>query len=453
MFLSRLITILFLIPFLTQASVVINEIMYDLEGSDSGREWVEVYNNSSSPVDLTGWKFFEANTNHALSLIQGDVNISAGGFALIVDNAEKFFVDWSNFSGTIFDSSFSLSNTGEILVIRNSDLVDIDSVSYTSELGANGDGKTLQRADGQWVANNPTPGAQNASGQSSSQSQSTSTSNIDVSQSTTVVDWPTEPQIFANAGQDKTAVAGSEVYFSGQSLGLQKEPLENARYLWNFGDGAAAENQNVKHVYKYPGEYIVVLDVSSGKYSASDKAIVKIIPNEIEIIEANQDYIKLHNGPNAELDISFWFLRAGNDLFKFPENTFIKANKDLVIDFSVSGLKAENQKAELLYPNGSMVYSYFPNVEHSVSNITVIEPESTTVVDSSPKAKEDLASDIDIDVGNLVSDNKENTQQIASVITAGQNNSWDIKKWLMIVLGVGAVSGAGFFFVRRQSFV
>ncbi len=78
------------------------------------------------------------------------------------------------------------------------------------------------------------------------------------------------------------------------------------------------------------------------------------------------------------------------------------------------------------------------------------EPKSTTVVDSGPKAKE---TPVYVDAGNSVSDNKENTQQVASVISAGQNNSWSVKKWLMIVLGIGVVSSVGFFLIRRQSSV
>ena len=46
------------------ASVTINEIMYDLEGADTGREWVEVHNSGSEAVDLLKWKFVEGGTNH-----------------------------------------------------------------------------------------------------------------------------------------------------------------------------------------------------------------------------------------------------------------------------------------------------------------------------------------------------------------------------------------------------
>jgi hypothetical protein len=266
-------------------------------------------------------------------------------------------------------------------------------------------------------------------------------------QTTAVVVWPVEPQIYANAGPDKTAVAGADVYFSGQALGLQKEPLENARYIWNFGDGAIAEGQNVKHVYKYPGEYIIILDVSSGKYSASDRLIVKVVENNLKITGANENYIKLHNGSNVELDISFWFLKAENSLFKFPANTFIKTNRDLIIDSSISGLKAENQKAELLYPNGSVANSYFgyPIAEKAEKEK---EPKPTTVADSSTKVKENHAPDVDVgNVGNLVSDS-----QVANVVASVPNDKkLTITHWLIIILGIGIVSAAGFIFIRRQS--
>ncbi len=37
------------------AAVVLNEVVYDPSGSDTGLEWIELYNNGSSAVDLAGW--------------------------------------------------------------------------------------------------------------------------------------------------------------------------------------------------------------------------------------------------------------------------------------------------------------------------------------------------------------------------------------------------------------
>ena len=72
------------------AQVVINEIMYDLKGSDTlagkSREWIEIANTSGSPVTIatSTWKFLDSvgSANHGLTLYQGSTAISPGGFGL-----------------------------------------------------------------------------------------------------------------------------------------------------------------------------------------------------------------------------------------------------------------------------------------------------------------------------------------------------------------------------------
>ncbi|MFH1860600.1 MAG: lamin tail domain-containing protein [bacterium] len=51
--------------------MIINEIMYDPQGSDANCEWVELYNDGLTDVTLsTGWRFFDGST-HTLTLYQG----------------------------------------------------------------------------------------------------------------------------------------------------------------------------------------------------------------------------------------------------------------------------------------------------------------------------------------------------------------------------------------------
>lgn len=154
--------IFFFVPYLPLfANIEISEIMYDLKtGSDDGREWVEVFNNSDTEADLSSFKFFEANTNHKLVLFQGEKNLGAHSYAIIVSDPMKFKTDWSNFSGIIFDSSFSLNNGGEILAIKNADLI-VDEYAYNSSSGGAGNGKSLQKINGVWTGAMPTPGAEN----------------------------------------------------------------------------------------------------------------------------------------------------------------------------------------------------------------------------------------------------------------------------------------------------
>ncbi|MEK7140860.1 MAG: lamin tail domain-containing protein [Patescibacteria group bacterium] len=143
-------------------ALVINEIMYDLKnGSDDGREWIEVYNNSDASVDLSTFKFFEADTNHKIVSVAGGENISPLGYAVIVSDFAKFKNDNPNFTGLVFDSTFSLSNTGENLILKDKDLNIIDQYFYSSSLGGGGDGKSLQLVNGSWVASMPTPSKEN----------------------------------------------------------------------------------------------------------------------------------------------------------------------------------------------------------------------------------------------------------------------------------------------------
>jgi len=153
--------------------VIINEIMYNPAGSDKEREWIEIFNNGEVSVDLSNWKFYEGGVNHKLNLIQGSPMLLPKSYAIITNGKE--LKDFPDFTGTLFRASFSLNNRGEEITLKNGDLI-IDSVTYNSAWGADGDGKSLQRinVDGEsnnpqnWAADLPTPSSQNQFSQSPS---------------------------------------------------------------------------------------------------------------------------------------------------------------------------------------------------------------------------------------------------------------------------------------------
>ena len=151
-----------LLPSVALAQVVITEIMYDPAGVDSGHEWIEIYNESTSSIPLTTWKLYEGDANHNIIAASGDSMIASGTYAVIATNAAKFRSDVPNFSGELFHSAFSLDNGGATLTLRDKSLTDIDTVSYNSARGGLGDGNSLQRAPydtGEFFPRTPTPGA------------------------------------------------------------------------------------------------------------------------------------------------------------------------------------------------------------------------------------------------------------------------------------------------------
>ncbi len=151
------------VPAFVSAQVVISEIMYDqAEGSDSGREWIEVYNAGAVSVPLADWKVFENGTNHKITAVVGGEALATGAYAVIADNAEKFKADHPAFSGQLFDSAFSLSNGGETIALHDKALGESDSVAYADTMGGSGTGDSLQRVQlisgTAFSAGTPTPG-------------------------------------------------------------------------------------------------------------------------------------------------------------------------------------------------------------------------------------------------------------------------------------------------------
>jgi hypothetical protein len=135
-------------------TIIINEIMYDLPGTDDKHEWIEIKNTSSAPVDLTDWKFFDGDgtTNHGLNEPpknggQGSLVIPANGYAILSGDAVTFLSDHSGFGGILIDTVMSLGNTSDVLRIINNEGVIIDEVLYSKEMGAVGDGYDLERVN------------------------------------------------------------------------------------------------------------------------------------------------------------------------------------------------------------------------------------------------------------------------------------------------------------------
>lgn len=154
-------SLLLSIPSFAFAELSITEVFYDYPNSDSHHEWIEIYNGGESAIDLSSFKFKEGETNHRLLVFKGDQKIPPQAYAVIAESGEQFLADYPSYSGILFDSTFSLSNTGETLALLNASGTAVDSISYSSSEGASGNGYSLQKINDAWFESTPTPGATN----------------------------------------------------------------------------------------------------------------------------------------------------------------------------------------------------------------------------------------------------------------------------------------------------
>lgn len=347
-------------PQRAHARVVLSEIMYDLaEGSDSGREWIEIFNEGAS-VDVTTWKIFEAEVNHRISEFQGAVSLASGAYAIVADNPVKFLEDNPGYSGQLFDSAFSLSNTGETLILRDADLVDRDSVSYTSEWGAAGDGLTLQRTDtGTFEPRSPTLGSGTLATVLADTDNVSLPESSDEGEQVSVVaknegsTFPVEPQIFAYGGADRRVLVGADVLFEGKASSKEGELLEGdgIEYHWNFGDGSIGSQQVVSHHFAHPGVYVVVLTVSSGKYSGAHYISVVAEPAALSLRRLPDGAVAITNQSARDIDLSHWHVRVDGSFFTIPANTIIVGKQETVL--RADALNLPPGDPVLLYPNGA----------------------------------------------------------------------------------------------------
>lgn len=149
--------------------VVINEVYYDpvQTGVDSDYEWFELYNNTSSPITLSGWTITDNNSSDTIP----DLTLPANGFAVVAAKESGFKTNYSGLSGLIvYISSGKIGNgladTGDRLVLKNKSGTEIDAVSWGDDgfaFGAgNGvkpltdDGKSIARKTKGVDTNSPT---------------------------------------------------------------------------------------------------------------------------------------------------------------------------------------------------------------------------------------------------------------------------------------------------------
>lgn len=155
MFLSLSLMLVPALPDAVQAQdappLIITEIMYDLEGSDSDREWVEIYNAGSGTVEIVpgngegSWRFFDGS-NHLLTLIQGSSQLAPGSFAVLAANSDQWLADHPGITVAVFDTVMSLKNTaGAVGLSASSDQGPFITIAYDSAWGGAGNGSSLSR--------------------------------------------------------------------------------------------------------------------------------------------------------------------------------------------------------------------------------------------------------------------------------------------------------------------
>ncbi|MBU3925005.1 lamin tail domain-containing protein [Patescibacteria group bacterium] len=373
--------------------LVISEILFDAEGTDTGKEFIELYNSTINDINLLGWSLKytkdelpEVETLAVFSKEESNTPIFKNRFFLIGFN--KYAA--SNYNNIIADVTrgASLPN-GEkdkeaqkiTIILSDKDGKEIDRIIYDKN-SITTDGQSLERKAYQ---NNNCVSAQNAG---ENLGNSCDTGNLDDfevrlvpnpqnsqsaaepaagnSQAPALTPTPTPTPSsspaaslpVAEAGQDKEAVIGENIDFDGSdSFDPQGKELV---LTWDFGDKTSAKGINVSHSYNEIGEYRVILKADNGENISEDSLKIKIIAPEFsdkiilsEILpnpigaDKDGEWVELFNFGDKKVNLRGWILRSAaktsGKQYVFSGDNFIEAKSFLVVKRSESGLVLTNE--------------------------------------------------------------------------------------------------------------
>lgn len=351
---------------MVSADVVINEVLYDPDGTDTGKEYIRLYNNGDSDVDLTNWDLDPSSAPYFT-------------FPSFILKSKTFVNIYINTFGTdsetdLYDNdSSNMSNTKGPIALFNSTTHSqstiIDYIEY-GEAGQSNESKAV--AAGIWTAGDFIPDADEGKAiklktngvdnNSSDDWQEASPTLTEVSETPTPLEDPSEEEPVSgtsnqppipDAGDNIIAFIGQEIDFDGSK---SKDPDGNElAYSWNMGNGDLIEKPFFTYKYLYPGTYLVTLMVYDGQYYVSETITVKIQSQEITINEfipnpegddAENEWIEIYNGSDSIVNISGWQLddeKEGSNPFIFPKNTLIAPKSYIIFPRPITKIALNNE--------------------------------------------------------------------------------------------------------------
>lgn len=131
-----------------EAGMVLREINYNSSSGFDPGDWVELYNNSTTAIDLSDWTFSDSGSTWTFP--SGTV-VASGGTVVLAEDLVEFTAAYGTVPGAIGDLGFGLSGGGELLQLRDAAGLLVDEVDYDDDAPwptePDGNGPTLELTD------------------------------------------------------------------------------------------------------------------------------------------------------------------------------------------------------------------------------------------------------------------------------------------------------------------
>ena len=340
------IALVFLVPTVSHASVIINEIAWMGTLANANDEWIELYNTGDSSASLEGW-ILSDGVSLTINLAG---TVGQGEYALLERTDDTTVPDVT----ALQVYSGALANDGRTLTLKRSDGSTEDSVAggadWSNTGGNNVTKDTPQWTGTKWVTGTPTPGEVNISSgavheEEEEETSDTTTENTTTSSRQTVSASKTNsgggskkqapakkvpPELVLEVVAPRTAYVNQEISFEAVPSGVGETIARSLSYTWNFGDIYVGVGKKPTHVFTYPGEYIVVVEGVFAKQRTLARQEVTVLPVSFALGVTPTGDITIKNNAKYEVDLG-GFTLSGASAFTFPKYTILRAGGTLTV--------------------------------------------------------------------------------------------------------------------------
>lgn len=325
------------------AQPLVNEIMY--APPNAGNEWFEI-TNTGDAEDLANWKWKDATSTLRIISTQNFI-LQKDSFAIVCQDSTAFKSQFGFYKGKIIQTQWSaLNNSGDNLILINSNGVRIDSISYSSSWGGNTGGISLERKNPNGQSNLPgnwgtcldpqraTPGKEN----------SIRTKEFDLTLKKFVTN-PISPVaggfltlsfVVTNSGLNVASNSRLKIY-DDRNLDsvIQQSELINSFELTSLEpDDSTSNEMTVQELLPGRKQYIALIEYPPDMDSTDNKLLRSvyvsepgqagsIVINEImyEPLTGQAEWIELFNPSSLEFDLIEWRLRDNSGTLKISDTT------------------------------------------------------------------------------------------------------------------------------------
>lgn len=367
-----IILILLLIPYVS-ADVVITEVMYNPTFcSDTECEWIEIYNNGSSPVDLKDWKLDNGNFDDYIIKPNEFVVIakSLEGFEAFYGNNDTMW-NYTDGNYIVLKGTFSLTNTQDTINLSGSNE---DILTYESSWGGDGNDYSLQKIDynkgnekNNWNESSTlkgTPGKDNFLKE-----------NTDIKITLNIID--VVPVILITIFPDESLNEGYQILpaiNNNKTVSLNitidsQKPITKVEAKFNN-----LSKQAIKINYEYLVNFSLEPYLKSGNYGINVTAYTNTTSNS-EMIYF--DYLGIISASLDKNSIEFGDLIPGKTTQNKTVKIFNRGNTNINIKISATNLTSQNN----VIPAG-YIKQFFKNWRGLTNNPEIIELNLIPSLDS-----------------------------------------------------------------------